>query len=80
MRIYMKLSEDSMGNSGEDLESYAAFVLGELSRLYPEARIEVETTQRESGIMPLVIEAETWQEEEAAELEIAGLWDRYCSR
>ena len=80
MRIYMKLSEDGMGDSGEDLESYAAFVRGELSGLYPEARIDIETTQRESGVMPLVIDADTWQEEEAAHLEIAELWDRYCSR
>ena len=74
-RIYAKIAQDSCGVV--DVENYAAFMRTELTRLYPDADIEIETTTRESGVMPEVIEAETWEEQEEIGREMSSLWNRY---
>lgn len=75
--IFVKIADDTVD---VDVEQYAAFVRQELAECYPQAAITVETTMRESGYMPASVEADTWEEEEAAHADIALLWGQYCAR
>jgi hypothetical protein len=74
-RIYPKIAQESCGTI--DVEAYAAFVRTTLAQRYPGADITIETTH-DSGVMPQVIEAETWEEEDDIRYEMDSLWARFC--
>lgn len=78
--IYTKLSLDSVGGDMNVLLRYEAYLREALIEAYPDAHIEVEHTIRESGVMPTVIEAETFTEEAEARAYIATTWDEFCGQ
>ena len=77
-RIYTKISLDGVGGSHDLLERYRDYLVDALIRDYPHATIEVETTTRESGELPLVIEAEEWTEERDVQDLLSATWDEFC--
>jgi hypothetical protein len=78
--IYKKIDLDSVGGSHDILERYRDFLVDALIATYPDATIEVEVTTRESGVMPMVIEADTYNEEREAQAYITQTWDTFCAQ
>jgi hypothetical protein len=74
--IYTKIDADSLGADADRIEEYAAFVRARLAAEYPEATIVIETTTRESGVMPFTVEP---LEAEAEVREtMTRCWEDWC--
>jgi hypothetical protein len=78
LSIYKKIDIDSCGGNGVVMEAYATFLRATLTDLWPEAAITIETTTRESGVMPLVIDGATGEEAQEMRDAIHAAWERFC--
>jgi hypothetical protein len=79
LKIHTTIALESCGGDEETLEAYAAWLQDTLLLRWPEAAVTIETTTRDSGVMPLVIDGATREEEDAITAEIDAAWEDFCS-
>jgi hypothetical protein len=78
LRISTTIALDSCGGDEETLEAYAAWLQDTLLLRWPAAEVTITTTTHESGVMPLVIDGATREEEDAITEEISTAWEAFC--